>query len=60
MKRFYLQYSILLLALGITPSTASNTADSQRVSATARSGTVPLGGPAIITWSIVPDGITLP
>ena len=52
--------ALLLSSAWTGSSRGANTADPQRISATTRSSTVPLGGPVIITWSILPDGLTLP
>jgi hypothetical protein len=39
---------------------AANTSDSDRITGTVLTPSIPLGGPITITWSIVPDGTDLP
>lgn len=39
---------------------AANTNDSLRITSTRLTPTIPIGGPAVVTWSIVPDGTILP
>lgn len=49
-----------LLGLLLASLRGANTNDFQRLTTTRLSAAIPIGGPAIVTWSIVPDGTILP
>jgi hypothetical protein len=60
MSRLFLILSLLLTACLPSAVNGANTNDANRITGTVQTPSVPIGGPMILTWSIVPDGLNLP